>query len=494
LLSFVDTHSDEINNPFLSLKYCDFTQDTPVEILHTILLGVVKYAWHWTHTGWKEPQRSRYSTRLQATDTKGMSIPAIRAAYITQFANSLIGRQLKILVQTNAFHVHDLVGAEQYQFIKATGVLAALLWVPEIFDMEEYVADLTTCIANVLDSAAALDPSKIIAKIKYHLLTHIPQDVRRFGPIIGVATESYESFNIIFRHCSILSNHQAPSRDIAHQLARQETFRHLVSGGWWEEASQNGGASWRQSGVALRKYVDGNAFLERIFNLENISSRKRRSTVLEAIPVNSVTSKPEPRKTYRFADTEAATAVVDDRLTITGHPPTSLWYKCKSIVASSGDECRIGNWVFARGFSRSSGPNTATIITGRITEILRLVDGNTSLAVVERFEIAGSLHERFDMPVLFRPFDEISKVAVSAEHILFNYNAQHDCYTAGCTDGGEKIVREERKDSGKTQKVIEHSKPNRYVLNTHAFHNAHHLRTIPVLKELIKPRLLYTDR
>ena len=110
-----------------------------MEILHTILLGVVKYAWHGTHKDWKDTEKAKYSARLQETDTKGMSIPAIRAGYITQFANSLIGRQLKILVQTNAFHVYDLIGEDQYLFIKATGVLAALLWVPEIHDLEDYL-------------------------------------------------------------------------------------------------------------------------------------------------------------------------------------------------------------------------------------------------------------------------------------------------------------------------------------------------------------------
>lgn len=115
------------------------TQDTPVEALHTILLGVTKYSWHGTHTPWKEKEKSVYAPRLQSTDTQGLSIPAIRAGCILQYANSLIGRQFKILVQMNTFHVHDLVSANQYQLIKATGTLAALLWVPEILDLENYL-------------------------------------------------------------------------------------------------------------------------------------------------------------------------------------------------------------------------------------------------------------------------------------------------------------------------------------------------------------------
>ena len=107
-----------------------------------ILLGVVKYSWHGTHSQWNSPQKELFAARLQSTQSMGLSIPAIRATYITQYANSLVGHQLKILVQTNTFHVYDLVSPDQYQLIKATGVLAALLWVPEIQDLEDYLVSV----------------------------------------------------------------------------------------------------------------------------------------------------------------------------------------------------------------------------------------------------------------------------------------------------------------------------------------------------------------
>lgn len=98
-------------------------------------------------------------------------------------------------------------------------------------------ADVETAAANVLNIAALIDPSKIIAKIKYHLLAHLRADIICFGPLVGVATEVFECFNAIFRYCSILSNHLAPSRDITDQLAAQETLKHILSGGWWATKS-----------------------------------------------------------------------------------------------------------------------------------------------------------------------------------------------------------------------------------------------------------------
>lgn len=108
--------------------------------------------------------------------------------------------------------------------------------------------------SNVVDIFASIDPTKVIAKVKLHLLTHLQTDIRRFGPLVGCSTEVFESFNAVFRHCSVLSNHQAPSRDIAIQFGEQEGFKHRVTGGWWRD---NDG-DWVQVGPGVKRFVANN--------------------------------------------------------------------------------------------------------------------------------------------------------------------------------------------------------------------------------------------
>ncbi|KAJ7839824.1 hypothetical protein B0H14DRAFT_2587760 [Mycena olivaceomarginata] len=66
-----DQPGDKVN-PLLDIAGLDPHRDTPVEILHTILLGIIKYVWYTLHSGWSEAQRDLFVIRLQSTDISGL--------------------------------------------------------------------------------------------------------------------------------------------------------------------------------------------------------------------------------------------------------------------------------------------------------------------------------------------------------------------------------------------------------------------------------------
>ncbi|KAJ7243523.1 hypothetical protein C8J57DRAFT_1556786 [Mycena rebaudengoi] len=433
----------------------DPTKDTPIEILHTILLGVVKYIWHVTHTPWSQEQKQMYAIRLQSTNTDGLSIHAIRSNYIIQYAGSLIGCQFKTIAQMNVFHVRGLVTEHQFMAWKAAGELAALLWFPEIHNLAEYRRDLKVAVANVLDIFATIDPSKIIAKIKYHLLMHTDEDVIQFGQLVGVATEIFESFNAIFRYCSILSNHLAPSRDIALQLGDQEGLKHRITvDGKWERAGSGVRSFMAEHPAKAVKPAD--TFTPGEYRLVSLKQGQKE------------------RESYSLKSTSAVNA-----LNYGLYDANSTWRKCVYVLSESLDECRIDSW-------------DSPLISGRISEILVNSDKGI-LVIIELFQVLSSRDEAYGMPVLVRRDSEVTYSIVPAKNLKFNFNVQHDCYSASCEASGVRLRVQERVESDQTESYIVHKPLDRFIINTHTFHNAHLLRaTLP--RNLIAPVLLFPDR
>ncbi|KAF9468999.1 hypothetical protein BDZ94DRAFT_1357550 [Collybia nuda] len=247
-------------NILLGISGLDPHKDSPCEILHTILLGEDKYLWHDTTKAWDKAKGDLFATRLQASSIDGLSIAPLRAPYLIKYKNSLIGKHYKALQQLTIFHIDEsLCSKYLFDLWKAQGELGALLWYPEIKDMAAYLENLQICVENVLDIWGLIDPARIQVKYKLHVLTHIIEDVRRFGPAVLFSTEIFECWNAIFRLCSVLSNHLAPSHDIAVTLADMERFKHQVSGGWWTDKAGN----HVQAGKNIRGFLSGNKELQR---------------------------------------------------------------------------------------------------------------------------------------------------------------------------------------------------------------------------------------
>ena len=58
--------------------------------------------------------------------------------------------------------------------------------------------------------------------------------------------------------CSIFSNGQAPSHDIARQFAGMDRAKHILSGGYWEAAGE-----WVQAGLQVREVLVSDPIIQR---------------------------------------------------------------------------------------------------------------------------------------------------------------------------------------------------------------------------------------
>ncbi len=124
------------------MKCLDVHQGTPVEILHTYLLGQDKYVWHATHSAWETTGKSKeiFHVQLSSSSTDDLSITSLQADFIAQYSNALLGKHFKTLQQLEMFHLYDgLCSSLVFDLWKATGDLGALLYYHEILDMEQYL-------------------------------------------------------------------------------------------------------------------------------------------------------------------------------------------------------------------------------------------------------------------------------------------------------------------------------------------------------------------
>ncbi|KAG1878687.1 hypothetical protein C8R48DRAFT_590573 [Suillus tomentosus] len=131
---------DDVINLLFGMEGLDIHMDTPTEILHTILLGVVKYFWGQTvFLLEKAKLLNVFQYRLESIDKDGLNAPCLNADYICHYKGGLIGKHFKSLAQVMPFIIHDLVPQTVLDAWTVIGELVVLIWHTEIVDTEVYL-------------------------------------------------------------------------------------------------------------------------------------------------------------------------------------------------------------------------------------------------------------------------------------------------------------------------------------------------------------------
>ncbi len=116
----------------------DPNSDSPVEILHVVLLGVVKYFWRDACARQNHEGKRILKTRLSSLDVDGLGISPLRGHTLVYYAGSLVGRDFRAIVQVAPAVLHGLIPDAAYEAWLALSRLAPLVFQPEIDDLPRY--------------------------------------------------------------------------------------------------------------------------------------------------------------------------------------------------------------------------------------------------------------------------------------------------------------------------------------------------------------------
>ncbi|KAG9120870.1 hypothetical protein FRC07_003415 [Ceratobasidium sp. 392] len=124
-------------NPLLGF---DVHKDTPLEILHTVLLGAVKYYWRFTYKILESDHKNgTFVPRFNSLSVSGLEMGTSRVPeYICRYPGSLQGQHFRFVVQLAPFALRGLISLELFQVWLLLGRTTVLLWYTEIEDIDTY--------------------------------------------------------------------------------------------------------------------------------------------------------------------------------------------------------------------------------------------------------------------------------------------------------------------------------------------------------------------
>ena len=119
----------------------DAHSDTPVEVLHTILLRFVKYFWRDVVQNQVKAglTRSLLEIRLSSVDVAALGFSKIPGKTLVNYAGSLNGRVFQVIAQVALFVLVGMVSDVSYKAWISLSHLVSLVWQSVIPDIDEYL-------------------------------------------------------------------------------------------------------------------------------------------------------------------------------------------------------------------------------------------------------------------------------------------------------------------------------------------------------------------
>ncbi|KAJ7038972.1 hypothetical protein C8F04DRAFT_1321658 [Mycena alexandri] len=425
-----DEMPENLFNPVLSILDFDANSDTPVEILHVVLLGVVKYWWRDAVSRQNSAGKEELKARLSSVDVAGLNTPPIRGNTYVQYAGSLVGRDFRVILQVALVVLYGLIPEAHYNGWVALCNLAPLMFQPVIEDLPAYLEKLTNSVLDFL-TATALWNTQWFNKPKFHLFVHLVAHIRRFGPLILYATESFESFNLVIRLRSIHSTKHAPSLDIATSFSHLHAIRHLVSGGYVLVDEDGNETAPRQAGHEVLALLKDDEFLG-FMSMQGLSDEAKSGVHMPLVGIS-----PCP-----WEETEAATLGISSLLR-----EGEKVQRCRSVVVANGDKVEISRYAVYRKDGKS--------YVGRVEEILLEPESEASLGILISTCKIGPDILPYGLPACTVQLNQRRMIAF--EELICAVNVNHNCAAHGCRMTPTRQVLQERQRTDLLENEVNHT-------------------------------------
>ncbi|OAV96501.1 hypothetical protein PTTG_00959 [Puccinia triticina 1-1 BBBD Race 1] len=441
-LKFLEDHKSldaerqkAIFNAFFEIDGFDGCLDTPVEVLHVFLLGVVKYLVRAFMKALAPAHIPEVMARYQSFNTKALNIPSLQPRYLTRHYGNFIGKDFKVVLQTAPFVLFEYMTDHERLLWSSLCQLAPLIFETRIKDMETYLSELTLRIRSFV-FLLIKGTAQWVNKPKFHMLLHLPDAIRRFGPATLFATEKFESYNGILRNASIHSNRQSPSKDIGVTFADFSNLWLLYSGGYfWVKEHQN--------------YQTAATSVPHLF--ENNDSIQKAMGYNPSVLVDSSDFNPSVRD-YKLP--AAQRFVVPPSLA--SHLPGCSWQQVAEINQSSKSVVKVGSFVLYQSAVGTGRPDI-----GRVDMLweARKPTGSWLFVCLTPFKF-GRISGFYNMREVFQ--------AGEGQFIT----VQHDCHKGNCSISLTKRLRVEREDTETRVGELTHRDNKNYVVNAAAISSA----------------------
>ncbi|KAH9809240.1 hypothetical protein DFH28DRAFT_934282 [Melampsora americana] len=431
-------------NPFLRLNGFDGHLDTPVEILHVVLLGVVKYLFRDAMANLPDSALPSVMAQWKSFDTSGLNILPIQPKTMTQFYQSLVGKDFCTILQTVPFVLFPHFSPDRRRLWTALSHLGSYVFQPQITDMNSYLHNLKKLV-NIFLGHLTRWTAQWTNKPKFHMLIHLVESIERFGPLLLCATKKFESFNGITRYASIHSPRHNPGLHIATTFLFARLLRMLLSGGsFWDSKK----LCRAKAGKEVLTLFRNNPWLQKDFGFNSFWNSKSK-IIMKGDVGDRLAQAPD---------------ILKDNF------PKHKWSRKKEAYLESRQKVSMNTFVIL-DLPFSTRPRVGFIQsfwTGQSEGHLKLLSELKICAlstVVDNFYGFCGLH--ITEEVLWVPIQNIRCVI----------NVQHNCQSAEC----ELLSSPARHDGQLPVKApyqIKHKELNSYIINSGALYSAEDHREV----------------